>query len=414
MFQAIGNAVVKKSRPSQAATQRRSVHLKLDVTLLLVTVTLVLLGILMVYSASWDYSLTVLKESANFMISRQIGALGFAIIVAVVLTFFDYRIFRRLAVFFLVLTIAGLIAVLVISDERNNAVRTLIAGSGQPSELAKIVTIIYLAVWLYAKKDQLSDVGFGLLPLGGILGLVGGLIILQPDLSAVVTIFIIGGMMFFLAGGDLKQIGVLIVLAVFFGSLVVLLNPTGNNRIASYLAGIKNPFEASYHVQRSLEAFANGGWIGEGIGNSKTKLTGLPVPPTDSIFAVIGEEMGVLGAGLVALLYGIFMWRGLQIARRAPDGLGTLLAAGLSLWLPMEAFINMAGLVNLLPFAGTALPFISYGGSNLTVSLAAVGILLNISRLSVQSQEENGKFFGAVVDLRRRDRRRRVSRTRRA
>jgi cell division protein FtsW len=143
-----------------------------------------------------------------------------------------------------------------------------------------------------------------------------------------------------------------------------------------------------------------------------TKLTGLPVPPTDSIFAVIGEETGVMGAAALVALYIGLLWRGLGIARRAPDGLGTLLAAGLSIWLVVEALVNMAVMVGLLPFAGNALPFISAGGSNLVVSCAAIGILLNISRLSVKTQEEEAKTFNAVVNLRRWDRRRRLSRAR--
>jgi cell division protein FtsW len=287
-------------------------------------------------------------------------------------------------------------------------------GSIQPSELAKLVTVIYLAVWLYSKHEYLSDINFGLLPLAGILGALGGLIFVQPDLSAVITILFLGGTLFFLAGGDLRQIGIMLVVAVLVGWLVVAVNQTGGERVASYLVGLKDPTNASYHVQRSLEAFVNGGWFGVGIGNARTKLTGLPVPPTDSIFAVVGEETGVLGSTTLVVMYVILLWRGLGIARRAPDLLGTLLAAGLSLWIAMEALVNMAVMLNLLPFAGNALPFISAGGSNLVVSLAAVGILMNISRSSVRVKENEGRSFIAVVDLRGRNRRRRVSRSRRA
>jgi cell division protein FtsW len=413
MFQAVGDAAVKKENKQKNAPRRRSVHLRIDVPLLVVSITLGIIGILMVYSASWDYSFQ-LFGSATHIFQRQVLWLVLGIFIATVLVFLDYRIFRALAVPLMIVTIAALILVLILSDVRNNAVRTLFGGSIQPSELAKLIMIIYLAVWLFAKRDQLSDVSFGLIPLAGILGVVGGLIFIQPDLSAVITIFAVGGIMFFLAGGDLKQIGFLILLALLFGWVIVALNSTGSDRVSSYLAGLRDPFLASYHVRRSLEAFVKGGWIGAGIGNSETKLTGLPVPPTDSIFAVVGEETGVLGATLLVLLYVILLWRGLGIARRAPDGLGTLLAAGLSIWLVMEAMVNMAVMVGLLPFAGNALPFISAGGSNLVVSCMAIGILLNISRLSVKTQEEEAKGLSAMVDLRRWDRRRRVSRPRRA
>jgi cell division protein FtsW len=412
MFQTVGDAALKKEKLNKSST-RRTVHLKIDVILLVVTITLGIIGLLMVYSASWDYSF-VNFGSPSQIFQRQVLWFFLGSAIAGALIFIDYRHFRKIAVPMMLATIALLVIVLFISDLRNNAVRTLIRGSIQPSELAKLVIIIYLAVWLFSKRDQLGDVSFGLIPLGGILGVVGGLIFLQPDLSAVITILALGGIMFFLAGGDLRQIGFLVLLALLFGWLVVAISPTGSARVTSYLAGLRNPLEGSYHVQRSIEAFVKGGWIGVGIGNSETKLTGLPVPPTDSIFAVIGEETGVIGAVIMVVLYCILLWRGLSIARRAPDGLGTLLAAGLTIWLVMEALINMAVMVGLLPFAGNALPFISAGGSNLVVSLMAVGILLNISRLSVETREEEAKTFSAVVSLRRWDRRRRVSRSRRA
>ena len=418
MFQAISDVFVKRIKtgsPMAASTEarRRAVTLGIDVPMLLVIATLMIFGTLMVYSASWDYSFLIFN-SANYIFTRQILWIFIGIGSTVLLTFLDYHWWRRLAVPAMAITILSLVAVLFISDVRHGAVRTLMGGSIQPSELAKLITVIYLAVWLYSKQEQLSDVSFGLVPLAGILGTMGGLIFVQPDLSAVITILFLGGTLFFLAGGDLRQIGLMLVVAVLVGWLIVAVNQTGGERVASYLAGLKDPTNASYHVQRSLEAFVNGGWLGVGIGNARTKLTGLPVPPTDSIFAVVGEETGVLGASALVVLYLVLLWRGLGIARRAPDQLGTLLAAGLSLWIAMEAFVNMAVMLNLLPFAGNALPFISAGGSNLVVSLAAIGILMNISRLSVRGKAEEGRSFVAVVDLRGRNRRRRVSRSRRA
>jgi len=417
MFQATGNATVDRNKGSQrevggSSPQRRSVQLGIDVPLLLTTITLIIFGILMVYSASWDYSFQFYGSATRIFI-RQLLWLGLAIAVAITLTFMDYHIWKKLAVPMMAVTILMLVAVLIIGDVRNNAVRTLLSGSIQPSELAKLITVIYLAVWLYAKRDNLGDINIGLIPLAGILGILGGLIFIQPDLSAVITILLLGGMMFFLAGGDLRQIGLLLLVALLFGWMVVALNPTGNDRVASYLAGLKDFKNASYHVRRSLESFVNGGWFGVGIGKARTKLTGLPVPPTDSIFAVVGEETGVFGATMLVGLYAMLFWRGMGIARRAPDRLGSLIVAGLSLWLVMEAFINMSVMLALLPFAGNALPFISAGGSNLVVSVAAVGIMMNVSRMSVKNIEQEGRSHGAVVDLRGRDWRRRVSRPRR-
>ena len=415
MVQEVGNAFVRRRKTaqsplgSQASVQRRPIYLRIDVPLLLVTVTLAIFGLLMVYSASWDYSLR-LGLPPYYFFERQLRWMALGVGAALILTFIKYHFWMRLAVPAMAVTILALVVVLFVNEVRNGAVRTLLGGSIQPSELAKLVTVIYLAVWLFSRRDQLKDISFGLIPLAGIMGILGGLIIVQPDLSAVVTICVIGGILFFLAGGDLRQIIILMVVAALVGFIVVQVNPTGSERVSGFLPGLKDPTQAPYHVRRSLEAFVHGGWFGVGIGRAETKLTGLPVPPTDSIFAVVGEETGIFGVAVLVGLYVLFLWRGLDIARRAPDALGSLLAAGLTIWIVTEAFVNMAVMVNLLPIAGNALPFISAGGSNLLVSLSAVGILMNVARQSTQNQEKEERTFSAVVDLRRRDRRRRVSR----
>ena len=412
-----GNALNQKANRLNNLLKRsgkkRKNQLNIDVQLLLIVITLIIFGLVMVYSASYDYSLNW-YGNATEIFYRQLVWMTIGIGFAVVLVFIDYHEYKKYAVLAMAITVLALIGVLIANEVRNGAVRTLWGGSIQPSEMAKLVTIVYLAVWLSAKRDKLSNVSFGLIPLAVILGLFGGLILIQPDFSAVITIFILGGLLFFLAGGDLKQIVILLLVALLIGWGITQLSSTGAERIDHYLAGLKDPTQGSYHVRRSLEAIVKGGWFGVGIGEAETKLTGLPVPPTDSIFAVVGEETGVVGSAFVVCLFGLLLWRGLIIARQAPDELGSLLAAGLSLWIAVEVFINMAVMVNLLPFAGNALPFISAGGSNLTVTLFAIGILLNISRVTVQNKEDRGSLYNAVVDLRRRDGRRSIPRNRRA
>lgn len=411
-----GQAVRQKKEARPAAMPRTkggSIHFGVDLPLALVVFMLLLFGIVMVYSASYFYSLKHYGDK-DMIINRQVLWLILGLMVMTFLIFFDYHRLAKYAVLLMGTTLLLLFVVLIVNEVYNGASRTLVKGSVQPSELAKIVTILYLAVWLNARKGQLSNIYFGLLPLAGILGFLGGLIIVQPDLSAVITIFALGGLMFFLAGGEIRQIAIFLFVSVLIGILVIQVHPTGKERIADYMSGLRNPTEGSYHVQRSLEAFVNGGWFGTGIGKASTKLTGLPVPPTDSIFAVVGEETGVIGASMLVCLYGLLLWRGLVVARNAPDNLGAMIAAGIATWISLEAFINMSVLVNLLPFAGNALPFISAGGSNLMASLAGIGILLNISRLSLRKQEEKGKLFNAFVDLRRRDGRRSVSGVRRS
>ncbi len=164
-----------------------------------------------------------------------------------------------------------------------------------------------------------------------------------------------------------------------------------------------------------MEAVVRGGLFGVGIGKGTTKFTGLPVPWTDSIFAVIAEETGLIGAVLVIALYLVLLWRGLKIAQRAPDGLGFLLASGVTIWITLEALINIGVMVNIIPFAGNALPLMSAGGSSMTMTLAGIGILINVSRTNGRrSSTKEGRTFGAVIDLRRRDWRRSVPRNRRS
>jgi cell division protein FtsW len=400
----------QKSRTSLAG---RPVQLRFDVPLLLVVILMLVFGGLMVYSASYMQSIKFYNDAYR-VVERQLIFILLGTIVAGVIAFFNYHYWQRLAVPMMIVTIIALFAVLVVGQVSQGAQRTLFGNSVQPSELAKLVIIIYLAIWLYSKRDQIQNVSFGLIPLAVILGVLGGLIYVQPDLSAVITIVFLGGLMFFLAGGDLRQIAILVLVSVVFGWLVIQATATGSARISSYLAGLGDPMQASDHVRRAIEAFVRGGWFGVGIGNSVTKVTGLPVPHTDSIFAVIGEETGMIGSVSLLILYSLLLWRGMKIARQAPDELGALLAAGLTIWLTFEAFINMAVMVNLLPFAGNALPFISSGGSNMVISLVAIGILMNISRLSVQTNENNGRFFSEVVNLRGRNWRRRVPRSDRA
>jgi cell division protein FtsW len=387
-----------------------------DIPLVLTVIALMVFGLIMLYSASFDFSY---KEygSSTYMFSRQVRWVLLGIVVVFVLSLFDYHNWRKVVVFAMLGTVGLLITVLFINEIRLGASRTLFEGSYQPSEVAKLVSMIYLSVWLYAKRDFLHDISLGLIPLGVILGIVGGLIYLQPDLSAAGTVLVLGGLLFFLAGADIRQILFLLILAILMAWVVVQFSATGQDRVATFLAGFKDPTHASYHVQRSFEAVIKGGFFGVGLGQADTKLTGLPFAPTDSIFAVVVEELGLFGSMLLMGLYASLVWRGLVIARRAPDMLGTLLASGVTFWIGMEALINMAVMVGLMPFAGNALPFISAGGSNLLSTLAAVGIMLNISRQSGESvkiEEDDWRSFGAVIDLRRGNGRRSVSRPRRS
>jgi cell division protein FtsW len=369
---------------------------------------LTLFGLLMVYSAAPKLGVT-----ADQFLVRQAMWAGVGLVGVFVLSRFNYHRLQRFTVLFMILMLGLLIATPLVGDKTFGASRSLLQGSIRASELAKLVIIIYVAVWLNAKRELLNNLSMGLVPLIAILAVTGGLIFIQPDFSAAITVVILGAIMFFLAGGAWRQIIMTVVLVIGFGAVIVLLYPKGLVRVTDYWMGLHNPLEASYHVQRSLGAIINGGLFGVGIAHGSTKFTGLPVAHTDSIFAVIAEEVGLLGAGLLIAAFLLLLWRGLKIANNAPDHFGSLLASGITVWIVVEALLNMAVMVNLLPQAGNALPFISYGGSSLTMTLAGIGILMNIARQSSGGGQsaQGGNTFGAVVDLRWRDRRRSVPRS---
>jgi len=407
--------LVNQATKSQAAVIRRPKPTNIDLPLLVVAIALTVFGLLMLFSASTDFSLFV-YDNPYYMFNKQVLWMIVGTGIAFILARMDYHLWQKYALPLMGVTIVLLVGVLVNNQARFGAVRSLLGGSVQPSELAKLAIVVYLSVWLYSKRMYLQNIELGLFPLAVILGALGGLIYLEPDLSATFTIFILGGLLFFLAGGDLRQIVLFMIIALLAGALVVQLSSTGRNRLSSYITGLKDPLQSTDQVRLSLGAIIRGGWFGVGIGRGSGKWTGLPVAPTDSIFAVVVEELGLLGALTLVCFYGLLLWRGLKIAAKAPDSLGALLAAGLTFWITIEAFINMSVMVGLLPFAGNALPFISAGGSNLISTLAAIGILLNISRQTseIGPVAEEWRSYGASADLRRRNRRQRVSRARRA
>jgi len=397
------NATTPKSR------RRTNVQsLSFDVGLLLIVASLLVIGLLMVYSASWDVSMAI-SDSQNSVFLRQVLWVALGIIGATVLSFFDYHRYRKLVVPMMIVVIIGLFAVLVIREVRYNSARSLLSGSIQPSEFAKLVSILYLSVWLTNNKDMLKDFKNYLLPLSFGIGFIVALILAQPDLSAGLTVLMLGIMLLYLAGGDWKHVGIVILAGLLGFVFLINVMPTGRIRFAEYLSGLQNPAQSSYHIQRTYEAIIKGGAFGVGLGKATTKFTGLPLPHTDSIFAVVAEETGIVGSMIVIALYVLLIWRGFKIARNAPDQLGSLLAFGLTSWIVLEALINVAVIVGLLPFAGNALPFISAGGSSMTATMAAIGIVMNVARQGTNKAASERSTTSATVDLRRRDGRRSVS-----
>ena len=298
------------------------------------------------------------------------------------------------------------------------AQRAFINGSLQPGELAQLVTIIYMAAWLSAKQNKIRRLSYGLIPFSILIGTVTGLIVLQPDLSTAILILGTTVVMFFLAGADLLQMAIAGVLGGVAGSVLIqqIANTYAGPRLSSYLDSVNNLTAASYHVQQAIVAFVRGGLTGVGLGEGSQKFGFLPAPHTDSIFAIIAEELGLVGCVLVTTLFIILAIRGFRIARQAPDSFGALLAGGITFWIVLEALLNIAVMTALVPFSGVPLPFISFGGSALVTSLAGVGILLNISRSArreVGREAQPDRRAHADHDLGRGDGGRSVPRVRR-
>ncbi len=389
---------------------------RLDQWMLLLVGVMLLGGIVMIISASIPFAVTRTDKEPLYYLKRHLFFLSAGLIGMLFLAFWDYR--RLLRWRWLLPPTVLLLGMLFFVDVRNHFFntpgRTLLLGRGsvQPGEFVKPLLVVYLAVWLTKKKPALGSPWRVWIHASAIIAIFTLLLLFQPDVSAAGTVVLLGFLMLFLSGATWSQILVTVIGLVFIMTvgirLIAMIYAPAADRMAMYVLGWKDPTQVTGHVQQAFFAFLRGGWLGRGLGASRGKVYTLPLPHTDSVFAVIGEEFGVLGALAVLLMFTLLLWRGFVIAARAEDSLGRLLAAGLTSWLVLEAYIHMGGMVGFLPQAGNALPFFSYGGSNLTASLAAVGLILSVSRLGRRSVEE--VVSHAVVDLRGRYRRRRVPR----
>jgi len=351
-----------------------------DYVLVLAVVMLLLLGLVMVYSASQFAT----SGDPGYWFRHQIVWAMLGGIALLVTSRVEYRLWRRVALPGMVLALVLLVAVLVAGHTIYGAQRWLHVGlfSFQPSELTKLVLALYVADWLARKGDAVRTLLNGLLPFAALTGVVLALILLQNDLGTSIVVAVLAIAMFYAAGANLLQL--LPTLAL--GGLAAFVLATGSSFRRARLDAFLHPLPAgcadaaSYQICQGLISLGSGGLFGRGLGDSVQKAGYLPNPFTDSIFAITGEELGLVGCLFILGLFGLLAFRGLRVSRRAPDAFGALLACGLTSWLLAQAAINIGSVVDALPFTGVPLPFVSFGGSSLVTSLAAVGILLNISR----------------------------------
>jgi cell division protein FtsW len=314
----------------------------------------------------------------------------------------DYRQWRRISLVGMLIILPLLVIVLKFGVNVYGASRWIAVGSFfsfEPSELTKLVLALYIADWLARKGKQVSTFLYGLAPFVILVGIVLGLVLLENDLGSAIIIAGFATAMFFTAGANIMQF----LLAIACGGLIFLkeaLSSYRYYRVADFLHPFKDIMGINLQLYQALLALGSGGWFGLGLGASRQKTGYLPFPYTDSIFPVIGEELGFIGCALIVILFLFLAFRGFRLARRTPDLYGALLATGITTWLILQAMINIGANTGTIPYTGVPLPFISFGGSSLVVSLAAVGVLLNISRYL--QEPEAPAFSRQALSLRKR------------
>lgn len=355
-----------------------------DRSLLAALAVLIIVGLVMLFSASSVVSYARFGNTYHYFL-RQLFALSISLAVFWLASRIDYHWWKKFASFFLLFSLFLLILVFIpgIRAEYGTS-RSWINVFGysfQPAELVKISFLIYLSTWLEAKKGELSSLTGGIVPFLAILGLISLLMLAQPDLGTLFIIAITSFAVFFAAGGKVSHIFLTVLLAALaLFAMLSLKSSYQSDRFRCYNDPQYSARDKCYQVNQSMIAVGSGGLFGRGLGESRQKFMYLPEVWGDSIFPIIAEETGFVFSTLLVLLYLFVFYRGLLIARGAPDIYGSSLAIGIVVWLAIQTFLNIGGMINLIPMTGVPLPFISAGGSATLSSLLSVGILINISK----------------------------------
>ncbi|MFO0705686.1 MAG: putative lipid II flippase FtsW [Nitrospira sp.] len=383
--------------PWPTTSPRPAKRVPMDHTLLFVTMILSLVGLVMVFSASAVVAGNRFHDSGYFL-KRQLAWLTFGFLLLHLASRVDYVWWKRLSIPLLGGMAVLLIMVLIpsLGVAAKGARRWLRLGpiSIQPAEMIKLVSVIYVAAYLTKKEDRITSFTSGLLPVLGVIGVLSGLVLLEPDLGTVVVIGLVTVGLLFLGGAQLKHLGMLALCAVPVVLVLVLGSSYRRQRLMTFLAPWKDASDAGFQITQSFLAFGSGGPFGVGLGEGKQKLFFLPEAHTDFVLALVGEELGLVGTAAIVLLFALFVIRGFQIATRARMPFGRYLGMGITLLIGVQALVNAAVVTGLAPTKGLTLPFVSYGGSSLVISLLGVGILLNISRDRQAGREEAGARGG--------------------
>ena len=363
-----------------------------DFLLLILTLLLVGFGLVMVFSASSNIAVTSdeFNRDALYFTKRQLMWVALGSLMLLAAMNIRYNWYKKGHVLLFIPVVLMLILVPIIGETRNGARSWFGIGSFgvQPTEFAKLAIILYLGAIIVKKGEKFREFKRGLLPVMGTVGVICGLILLQPDIGSTLILASSAGIIILAGGANLKQLflaGVtLSIVVTVIVSVSMIANPDPwayrMDRFTSYMDPLQDEMDSGYNLSKSLQALGHGGLTGAGFGHSVQKLKYLPFPYNDFIFAVIAEEFGFIGSLLFLLTYLFFIWRGLLVALRCPDIYGTVVGVGIMSMIAVQAFVNIGGVTGAIPITGVTLPLISYGGSSMLVTLAAMGVLLSISR----------------------------------
>ena len=341
----------------------------------------------MIFSSA---SLGLLSSQAgkynNVAFSQTFFGLFLGGIACIITTQLDYKIFKKYSLYLYILSFLATILVFVphIGVAHGGAARWIYIGpiSVQPSEFLKIAFVLYFATWLSNVKDKAQTFTYGFLPFLVLTAITGAILLKQPDTDTFFIIVFAGIAMFLSAGGKWRYIVILALISILGLGILAYERPYVMSRITTFVNPTDNSLGSGYQIQQSLIAIGSGGFSGRGFGQSIQKFNFLPEPIGDSIFAVAGEEFGLIGTIGIVMLFVFFAFRGLKIAGRLPDSFGRLVTVGIVIMIVSQAFVNIGAMVGVLPLSGITLPFISQGGTALFMALAEVGIILDISKSS--------------------------------
>lgn len=370
---------------------------RIDWFLFAIAAGLAVFGAVMVYSASAMISLKETQEQTQFSyFYKQFGFTAVGIAVMFIASRIDYHLLQKKYVVFGILAVTVLLLIAVFGFPPINGARRWIRLGGfsfQPSEITKLALPIFLAWFLTKNEEKVGDLKSTLVPSVMVLGILGGLVFAGPDLGTTIVLCIIFSAVYFAAGAKIVHIAAVGAVMFVIGIAALLVAPWRIERIMAFLDPFKYADDAGYQVVQSLYAIGSGGILGEGFAKGQQKLFYLPYPYSDFIFSVVGEELGLVGTLAVVLAFALLLWRGARAAMLAPDRFGMLLGIGITTGIVVQALFNISVVTSILPAKGIPLPFISYGGSSVLVTLFAVGILLNVSQqargTSVRVEREN-------------------------